>query len=61
MIVADSRSPEPESEGPVDFTIKNEQLCSSPETPQVKLFAIMKMIKIFHLFSVVLCYNRVAN
>ena len=36
MIVADSRSPEPESEGPVDFTIKNEQLCSSPETPQVK-------------------------
>ena len=25
------RSTEPESEGPVDFTIKNEQFCSSPE------------------------------
>ena len=28
------RSTEPESDGPVDFTIKNEQFCSSPENQE---------------------------
>ena len=46
MIVADSRSPEPESEGPVDFTIKNEQLCSSPETPQVTFILFFVKIEL---------------